>query len=146
MNIEQSGNISDSLLSRIYQFQNLVLPARLEFWVASTYTTLLAGRIQAIVCAFSQHRALELCEDSYNLHHHSATGRGGVNHFGQTAETNPAWLIFSIKANTPFSERDNRSSFQTTIICSFLRCPSKRSFAFLHICFLQEDWWSEFEM
>ena len=60
MDVEESGGIRRSLLSRIDQLPDLLLLVRLEFWAATTDPTLLACRIQTIARAFAQHRALEL--------------------------------------------------------------------------------------
>jgi hypothetical protein len=46
---------------------DFLLLVRLEFWSATTDTTLLACRIQTTLRAFAQHRALKLRKGSYNL-------------------------------------------------------------------------------
>lgn len=86
MNVKQSGSISCGLLSRINQVYNFFLLVFREFWTTVSDATLLARCIKTIACAFAQHRTLELRKGSNDLHHHAATGRGGVNDFGQAAE------------------------------------------------------------
>src|SRR5258705_111960 len=90
MDVEQSGCVRCGFLPRSYQVHDLLLLMRLEFWAAATNSTLLARRIQTVVRAFTQHRALKLRKGSDDLHHHSATGRSGVNCFSQTAKTSPS--------------------------------------------------------
>ncbi len=90
MDVEQSGGIRCGFLSRINQMHDFLLLVRLEFWPATTDATLLACRIQTTFRALAQHLALKLRKGSYNLHHHTATRRSGIDHFGQTAEVRPS--------------------------------------------------------
>ena len=96
MDVEQSGGIRCSLLPRINQMHDFLLLVGLEFRTTTTDTALLACRIQTTLRAFAQHGALKLDKGSYNLHHHTATGRSGINHFGQTAEASSSLIDFGV--------------------------------------------------
>lgn len=61
--------------------------------------------------------------NSLTLHHYTASRRGHVNCFDQTAENSSTWSILSIKINTSFKDRDRQSSFQTTNTSPLRHCP-----------------------
>lgn len=42
---------------------------------------------QSILGVFSEHGAFKLRKRTHNLHHHTASGRGGIDGFGQTLKT-----------------------------------------------------------
>ncbi len=88
---------------------------RQKLEATAAQATLGPRSLQAGVSPLTDHGALELREGAKHLHHHAPGRRHGLDRLGQrTGKPASAASIFSRMRSRSLSERERRSSFQTT--------------------------------